>query len=324
MRRILDIVLASALLCACGVSCGPKKAAAPVASERVAFPKVSIPTICDTPEKRAEYLTMHFWDAFFALSGKTDSANILGVADAELEESLALFITSLDIVSEQTADRAMSKFFSLLERKQLSDTAAFHYLRMTEKVSHYLYDPNSPYRDEDLYLPFVKGMAASPCTREDMRPAYRYETENCSICRKGTVAPDFKVKTISGGIFTLHSIKAKRTLLFFSNPGCKACKEIIDQVQGSAGAQQAIANGDLAVVNVYIDEDLKAWREYEHNYPKTWHTGYDLAHVIRGERLFDVRAIPSIYLLDSDKKVLLKDAPIERVFKYLDRQSQNP
>jgi hypothetical protein len=34
---------------------------------------------------------------------------------------------------------------------------------------------------------------------------------------------------------------------------------------------------------------------------------------ITRERLYDIKAIPTIYLLDSDKKVLLKDSSIEAV-----------
>ena len=39
--------------------------------------------------------------------------------------------------------------------------------------------------------------------------------------------------------------------------------------------------------------------------------------VIRGETLYNVRAIPSLYLLDHEKRVILKDAPENRVFETL-------
>ena len=31
-----------------------------------------------------------------------------------------------------------------------------------------------------------------------------------------------------------------------------------------------------------------------------------------------MRAIPSLYLLDAEKRVLMKDAPVEKVLQYLD------
>ena len=43
------------------------------------------------------------------------------------------------------------------------------------------------------------------------------------------------------------------------------------------------------------------------------YNGYDPDYAIRTDRLYDVRAIPSLYLLDSEKTVLMKDAPTEKV-----------
>jgi hypothetical protein len=54
-------------------------------------------------------------------------------------------------------------------------------------------------------------------------------------------------------------------------------------------------------------------------YPDNWYNGFDPDMVIRGESLYNVRAIPSLYLLDKDKIVLMKDAPENRLFDYLSR-----
>ena len=74
-----------------------------------------------------------------------------------------------------------------------------------------------------------------------------------------------------------------------------------------------IREGRLAVLNIYIDEDLDAWRSYMPIYPKEWLNGYDAAHILRQDVLYNIRAIPSLYLLDAEKRILLKDAPLERV-----------
>lgn len=38
------------------------------------------------------------------------------------------------------------------------------------------------------------------------------------------------------------------------------------------------------------------------------------------KQLYDLKALPTLYLLDSKMKVLLKDAPIERIVEYLDNK----
>ena len=98
--------------------------------------------------------------------------------------------------------------------------------------------------------------------------------------------------------------------------------EIIDALQADPGIVQLVHSGALAVVNVYIDEDISAWKAYEPVYPRTWVTGYEFAGIIREEQIYDVRAIPSLYLLDREYRIVMKDAPTERVLAFLDRIAQ--
>ena len=70
------------------------------------------------------------------------------------------------------------------------------------------------------------------------------------------------------------------------------------------------------MLNIYPDEDLQAWYDYLDNYPKDWICGYDPDQVIRSDTRYWLRAIPSLYLLDDEKRVVLKDAPPEKVLVY--------
>ena len=310
MRTANRLCLCALLLLA--VSCGGRKKAAPAAKDRP-FPQVVIPAAYTDPDERISYAIEHYWDGFFGGDGRTDSARVLGVPKGEVEQALANYIGVLGRAPLPQAGKAVSGLFDALAAKQAADTSNRVYLAMTEMVARYLYDPNSPLRDEDLYLPFVQKMAASPLTREDMRTAYRYEAQMCALNPRGSVAPDF-VMTLRGGTqVRMHSVRAERTLLFFSNPGCHNCKEIIDALQADGNVLNLIREGRLAVLNIYIDEDLDAWRSYMPIYPKEWLNGYDAAHILRQDVLYNIRAIPSLYLLDAEKRILLKDAPLERV-----------
>ena len=310
MRTANRLCLCALLLLA--VSCGGRKKAAPAAKDRP-FPQVVIPAAYTDPDERISYAIEHYWDGFFGGDGRTDSARVLGVPKGEVEQALANYIGVLGRAPLPQAGKAVSGLFDALAAKQAADTSNRVYLAMTEMVARYLYDPNSPLRDEDLYLPFVQKMAASPLTREDMRTAYRYEAQMCALNPRGSVAPDF-VMTLRGGTqVRMHSVRAERTLLFFSNPGCHNCKEIIDALQADGNVLNLIREGRLAVLNIYIDEDLDAWRSYLPIYPKEWLNGYDAAHILRQDVLYNIRAIPSLYLLDAEKRILLKDAPLERV-----------
>ena len=285
-----------------------------------AFPYPDVPAVYTDPDERRDWFLEHFWDRFLAGEGPCDTSAVLGVPYHDVEGQVAAYVQLLEDLPLDRAQRKMAHFFSQVEKRQAADTASHVYLLMEEIVSRYLYDPNSPVRNEDLYLPYVQGLATSPFTREEARPGYEYELRMCSLTPSGSVAPDFRFTDLRGRTRNLHGVKADATLLFFSNPGCYACLEIINTLKGIDGLDEMIRSGRLAVVNVYIDEDLDAWREYAPNYPANWLCGYNTDFSIRSDHSYNIRAIPSLYLLDRDKRVLLKDAPTERVVSWLENQ----
>ena len=71
-----------------------------------------------------------------------------------------------------------------------------------------------------------------------------------------------------------------------------------------------LEDGRLLVINVYPDEDVQAWLDYLPNYPAEWVCGYDADQILNSGTHYWLRAIPSLYLLDEEKRVILKDAPL--------------
>ncbi|MBO7320662.1 MAG: DUF5106 domain-containing protein, partial [Bacteroidales bacterium] len=61
------------------------------------------------------------------------------------------------------------------------------------------------------------------------------------------------------------------------------------------------------------------WYKYMPIYPENWINCHNEDLKIRGENLYDVRAIPSLYLLDREKRVILKDAPVNIQMEQLHR-----
>ena len=290
------------------------------------FPPVNVPMIySNNEEAETEYIMEHFWDPYFSGEGTTNNKAILGVEDEAVEQALANYIALLQsrkaLATPDNPDplvkaqKSVKTLFSKIESNP--DHAA--YVRLTELVAKYLYDPNSPLRDEDLYLPFAEAAEKSPRTSDDMRPAYHHEVGACKTNSFGNKVPDIKYCDIKGRKGSLYGIHADYTMLFFSNPGCTACKEIVNEVSSSGFAERLISENKLAIVNIYIDEEISKWRDYVPNYPSSWINGYDYTFKLRNSGTYDIRAIPSLYLLDSQKRVLLKDAPTDRVLSYLGR-----
>ena len=310
--RGFSIILAAVILFA---SCGGK---VKTPTLRSFPPPPQVPSVVTDPQEIAGYVATHFWDAFLSGTYPCDSSLVNGVPADDVESAVGRFVTILETVCERpVAIKAMDAFFQKVNDFQAKNPSSNVYEYFLRMVGKYLYDPNSPVRNEDLYLPFVKGLSESPFVPEGMRQAYAHDASMCSLNQAGTVATDFIFTDLGGRRHSLHSVKADHTLLFFSNPGCPACKDIIDGLTGDPRITGKISSGKLAVVNVYIDSDVDEWREYAVNYPSSWLSGYDQSYTIRTDVTYNVRAIPSLYLLDAEKRVIMKDAPQDKVLSFI-------
>ena len=287
------------------------------------FPDVMVPAVINTQNEAAEYLAEHWWDRLTdpERDYPCDSVLISGVSRSDVEQKFANWTVILGAVSYDHAVKSVRHLFDKVVSCEKKDTASNVFEAMTEIVQKYLYDPNSPMRNEDFYGPYVERLSQCELVDEGMRQAYVFDANMCALNRTGTKAADFRFSERNGKTRRLYDVKADNIILFFSNPGCKACLDIINTLKSMPVVAEGIASGRLAVLNIYIDEDLKAWREYMPIYPEEWINGYDPNYVIRTDVLYNVRAIPSLYLLDKDKKVIMKDAPEARLFDWLEKSA---
>ena len=318
-RTVLKLLCISAAVGFVFSGCRGSRNSAPVSQQVRKFPAVDIPAMITDPAESIDYAVEHFWDRFLdtTFTGKCDSVLVSGVTRQEVENSFGTYSTLLWQTASSKAYKSVASLFARAEAAELRDTSSNVFETITSLAYKYFYDPNSPVRNEEFYLPYVEGLAHSPAVKDAMKPAYSYDASMCSLNRIGQPAVDFSFTDLAGRRHTLYGVKADYTLLFFSNPGCKSCKEITDVLVSEPAITSMLASGRLAVVNVYIDQELDKWREYAAGYPSEWLSGYDQSYIIRTDQIYSVRAIPSLYLLDADKKVLMKDAPQDKVFALL-------
>ena len=316
MRRTLCILLSLALLAACGPRTARKPVQAPLTR---AFPAAEVPMMYTQPQERIQWLVQHFWDGFTdpAVLYPCDSAVVNGVTRPDLETQMGMYTTLLRNVSLQDAHKAVTQFYGKLDRFQRVHPEGNLFPALCELTAKYLYDPNSPVRSEDFYLPFVQALSQSDLVPEAQRSRHAWEAQMCALNQTGTRAANFTFVDTEGRRRTLYGIQAPLTLLIFGNPDCQACREIMELLSGEPGAAQLIAGGTLKVVDVYIDEDIDTWKARKDSYPHAWINGYDPSFSIRTDLIYCVRAIPSLYLLDRDKRVVLKDATTEALLDAL-------
>ena len=95
------------------------------------------------------------------------------------------------------------------------------------------------------------------------------------------------------------------------------CKTIRDAICESQLLTELIQSGQMKVLALYPDELLDEWHAYKEHIPSKWINSYDKGTVIRNKNLYDLKAIPALYLLDTEKRVIVKDSTEVGFIEYM-------
>lgn len=301
---LLSILLSLNSACSNGQASNPPERK-PAADTITTFVFPAIPATLKSPELRADYLARHYWE-------RTDFADTNYIHHPEvMEQAWVNFIDILRLVPASTGDAALTTLFTQAEKEKKC------YLYLASLADKYLYDPNSPMRNEEMYISVLDAILKSSVMddAEKIRPQARRELAQKN--RVGTKATNFTYTLANGKEGNLYDIKAAYTLLFINNPGCQACSETIEALKHSPSICRAVAQKQLQILSIYPDTDLAEWQRHLADFPAAWTNGYDKKQEIERNSLYDLKAIPTLYLLDKDKTVLLKDATAQNIEEYL-------
>ena len=218
------------------------------------------------------------------------------------EKQFAHFLLGLE---HQTPTQQAEQIGALLAKVEQNNATA-RFLTLAEK---YLYDPNSPYRSDEKYLLFLQYAATHQLADYTTNPRYQKHYTMVQKNRIGHKATDFPYTTQAGEKGQLYDLQSPYILLFFHDPNCKECQLVKQQLE----SQHAhFAQKGVQVVAVYIDDEVEAWQKAQ--YPSAWLSVY--APEIEQQDLYDIKALPTLYLLDTNKYVLQKDARLDKILKY--------
>ena len=308
MRR-LTILLCMLLTV---VSCGRRRKA-PASDAAAERPAVFLPALPPSrlgAAEQQEWLRWHYWDRF----NFSDTLFLARADTAQLVEAYARYII---LLSDRPTDGA--PIDTLMRRASTSRPMLDYFAMMARMVLH---DPNSPLRNDEFYIPVLEAQLRAPWYDEYERIAPQYDLQIARQNRIGQLANDFRYTLASGRVGTLYGVKAEYVLLFINNPGCAMCREIREAITSSPMLTEMIERGRLKVLAIYPDEDLTEWRAYRDQMPTSWINAYDDGCVIREKLLYDLHAIPALYLLDRDKRVLVKDSTdVAQIEEVIDRRS---
>ena len=176
----------------------------------------------------------------------------------------------------------------------------------------YLYNPMSPVRNEEQYIIFLREILRCDSLPEQIRQRNIENLRLVSLNRPGMIANDFMFIDRAGVTATLQSLFGtgdnRQLLLVFYDPECTHCTEILESLASDAKITSDIEGGHLRVLAVYTEGNRDLWERTKGDMPAQWRVACDLSGIVDKE-LYDIPAMPSLYLLDSTGRVVLKDPP---------------
>lgn len=247
----------------------------------------------------------HFWDQF-------DMQDTALVKNPEKgEQQLADFLGLLTKTPDSaTRDKAAA---IMLDKAKVNRTSFDYFIKQYE---HYLYDGNSPMRNDIAYESVLRYLintaVLTDLEKEGYRPTYKLVRQN----RVNQTATDFSFELPNGQKQKLSETDAKFMLLMFYDPDCSHCKETIHQLRDNPQLVQLFTQLQIQIVAIDPWGDRSKWKQYQSELSYQWINGLDTDRQILSANLYDLKASPTIYLLDEHKKVLLKDTYLENVIQY--------
>lgn len=302
---IVLLMLLSLVACSTKGNSTERKTSVETDSLKTLFAKPEVPAMLETPQARARYYLEHYWDSFDFEHG-----------DRYLSDSAALeqaFVDFLGIAMSLPIDEVKSTITTPAQKANGKLFLFFEHM-----YNHYLYEEGSPLANEDYYLPVLEFYTTSPksdlATMERSKMLFKLVNRN----RPGSYAQNFAFNIPEGEVKHLADFRGKPTLLFFFTPGCDVCKSATEYIIEETHINNYVTSGKLNLLYISADGDNDAFRKALSEIPPFATAGVNNDGTVLNAPLYDLKASPTIYLLDEFGRVILKDAPIQRINKYIE------
>lgn len=266
-----------------------------LAEKHETYPMPLIPAEITSQKESMQYALLNFWNRY-NFSDTTAHNTSIG------ENGFCTFLALLRRADSTTIDKAMKNFLKSGCRHDESCSKCDAFVRK------YLDNPESTMRNDDLYLSYLRSRLRST-NNEALQRRIEFKIQLLEKNRPGAIATDFAYIDRTGKSGRMHSLNTPMLLLVFADPDCESCKTILPKMMGD----RLLQDKRVKVLVVYPDADSEMWKNRISRMPVGWIDAYSPDGEIADKLLYYLPAMPSLYLLDADKRVILKDASHETV-----------
>lgn len=199
------------------------------------------------------------------------------------------------------------------------DSASNHgaFVASTLKLMDKFYNhPNSPYRSEARYILVLSRILESKSIAEEQKISPRIILEQLLKNSVGDRAANFGFESLDGEQSSLYDIDASYTILFFNDPDCQECANIKRYLVSDP---QVLKHSEIKILAIYPDTDYELWRSGAHPRSGQWINAFDPKQEINNQQLYHITALPTLYLLDREKRVIMKDVDLSEILEHISK-----
>lgn len=132
----------------------------------------------------------------------------------------------------------------------------------------------------------------------------------------GKQAPNLVMQNLNGTPVSMYNIKKDFTLLYFWDPNCGHCQ--IETPQLKAFYDKYAEKYNLEVYAVCADADLVEMKDYIEKNKLDWiNVNGPRSYTQDFHELYNMYSTPTLFVLDKDKKIIVKQIKTEQLLKFL-------
>lgn len=133
----------------------------------------------------------------------------------------------------------------------------------------------------------------------------------------GKVAKNIVGKDTSGNLINLHSIQAPFTVVYFWDSDCGHCKKSTPIVLEEYHKWK---DKGVKFVGMNVEQETGDWKKYVRENKLDWINMIDVEHRSFFRFYYDIYSTPVIYILDENKKIIVKRIGPEQISEVLENE----
>ncbi|MDO5035594.1 MAG: DUF5106 domain-containing protein [Porphyromonas sp.] len=258
------------------------------------------PETLTEPESRASYVVTEVWTP----CSEVDTLDFASAS--EREQFIVDYLALGGIASEDAFRSSISKAFEI-------GTEPFSQ-ELKQLAIRYLSHRRSPLYNMDQYIYVMDAALEYGLLDEAEEIRYHEERTLWSKNRVGALSKDFAYVTPSGVEQTLHTTPVTKSLLVaFYAPDCSICSSIFAYIEQSSPLQEALEQGDLSLLCIDPYGEERSFQRSLSEVPHGAIVGLDSERIVLEQSLYDLRSVPTLYLLDEEYRVQMKNLEIDQL-----------